>query len=417
VGDGELGDVLTSVDLIAAVGDTSLIVNGLTYAREHLWVSGRLGFDQRRLFKVDLDGNLVEAIPIGGLSSLGWRSIASDGDHIFGVDTYSIAVLSIDTGQIVDNVVTGSISADGLAYDPDNGHFYLGSGNGSIKVLDRDGDEVRLVVTPYEIDGLAWDDRSPGGPFLWAWVELDEDTVGPRCEAVQLDPFTGLATGVVFRGEDLGALPSVPEAAVITRDAIPGKLTLLALQEDDAYPGDEAFVVGYDLDVVLPPSWIELTGATVGSVQPEGTSTLQIAIHGAMADTTTAAVLKIASNDLDQPLVEVPVTVAMLRRLIPTAVAGGAVPGLLVLEQNYPNPFNPITRIAFALREPAEVALEIVDLRGRRVMTSRQEYPAGRHEFVWHGTDQAGRAVSSGVYLYTVRAGDATSTRKMLMTR
>jgi hypothetical protein len=36
---------------------------------------------------------------------------------------------------------------------------------------------------------------------------------------------------------------------------------------------------------------------------------------------------------------------------------------------------------------------------------------------VWHGTDQAGRPVSSGVYLYTVRAGDAASTRKMLMTR
>jgi flagellar hook assembly protein FlgD len=88
-----------------------------------------------------------------------------------------------------------------------------------------------------------------------------------------------------------------------------------------------------------------------------------------------------------------------------------------VLEQNYPNPFNPITRIAFEVRAPAEVALEIVDLRGRRVVSSRQDYPAGRHEFVWNGTDQAGRPVSSGVYLYTVRAGDVESTRKMLMTR
>ena len=70
------------------------------------------------------------------------------------------------------------------------------------------------------------------------------------------------------------------------------------------------------------------------------------------------------------------------------------------------------------LREPAEVTLEIVDVRGRRVLSMARTFGgAGRHEFVWNGTDQGGAPVGSGVYVYRLSVGDATATRKMLMTR
>jgi len=418
LGDGELGDVLLSLDVAAADGDPAVVVGGLTFARDHLWLSVRFGFEDRRLLQLDLAGNLVASYPIGGIASFPWRSIASDGDFIYGTDTYTITVWSIDEAQVVDNIFGGN-SADALALDPDNGHFYLGSGNGSIRVLDREGDEVRLVVTPYDIAGLAWDDRSPGGPFLWAWVDLGPDAAGSRCQAIRLDPVTGLATGVSFTGQDQGALADVPAAAAITRDAVAGKLTFLGLQADDDDPGNEAAIVGYDLDVALPPAWIDLVGATGDTVAPGLADTLLVEIHGTMADTTTAAVIRISSNDLSQPLVEIPVGVAMLEALSSVGVAAGeAAPGALARARNYPNPFNPVTTIAFEARAAGEVTLEIYDLRGRRVtsMSQRVAQP-GRHEFVWHGMDAGGRPVASGAYLYTLRADEAALTGRMLLAR
>ena len=417
-GDGELGDVLASIDVAAAIDTNAVSFNSMTFARDHLWVAGRILPDEPRLFKIDLDGTLVDSYPVGTLNNLGWRSIASDGDFIYGTDTYSIAVWSIDSTAVADNVFTGSIGGTSLAYDPDNEHFYLGSGTGAIKVIDREGDEVRLVVTPFDIEGLAWDDHSPGGPFLWAWTDAESEA-GSRAEAVQLDPVSGVPTGVRFRGTDQGAQPNVPEAATITRDVVPGTLTFLGLQESDDYQNYEAFVVAYDLDVALPPAWIDLRGPTVSSVDPEGSDTLMVAIHGTMADTTTSAVLRIESNDLSQPLVEIPVTTIM-RAASPVSAADdpGATPELFVLRQNYPNPFGPSTRIQVELREAAEVSLEIFDVQGRRVaVMERAQRGPGQHAFVWDGADSSGRSVASGVYLYTLTVGEASETRKMLLMR
>lgn len=414
-GAGELGDLLGTIDVVAA-GDPDFSANGLTVARGDLWVTGTIGFNQVRLYRIDRDGQLVAEYALGGLNSVPWRSIASDGDFLYGTDTYFISVWSIDEQQVVGYIDTGSISQQAMAYDPNNQHFYLGGGTGAIEVIDRQGDTVRLVVTPYSIAGLAWDDVSPGGPFLWAWVDRGDDEV-ERCEAVQLDPVTGLATGVSFRGQDQGTAIEAPRAVAITRDFTTDKLALLGLQGSYDGQDDAAFVAAYDLDVNLPPAWIDLSGPTLGTIASLAADTLTVAIHGAMADTTTAAVIKIGSNDLAQPLVEVPVTVAMLERLIPLAAAG--VPAsLLVVQQNHPNPFNPSTTIAFELREAAEVTLEIIDARGRRVSTQTRAFgQAGRHSFVWEGTDQAGRRVASGVYLYTLSAGDVEATRKMLLTK
>ena len=414
-GSGELGDVLASIDLTDAVGSTDTTFSGMTFARGHIWATGRSGPDESRLYKIDPSGVLVDSYPIGGLSPFPWSTIASDGDFIYGNDTYTIAVWSIDSTKVVDNILTNSISPSGLTIDPDNEHLYLASGNGAIEVFDRDGDEVRLVVTPYDLEGIAWDDFSPGGPFLWVWVET-EGGAASCCEAIQLDPVTGLATGVRFFGEDQGTSPNVPEAATLTRDLVPGTLTLLGLQES-ADMGYAATTVAYDLDVALAPSWIDLTGATVGSVGPQGTDTLMVAIHGAMADTTTATVLRISSNDLNQPLFAVPVTITM-NAAQPVAVEdGGAPTHAFVLEPNYPNPFTSQTHIRFALHEAAEVTLEIFDVRGRRIARIQQAFDPGQHEYVWNGTTTRGQPAASGVYLYTLSVGDVVATRKLMLLR
>lgn len=79
-----------------------------------------------------------------------------------------------------------------------------------------------------------------------------------------------------------------------------------------------------------------------------------------------------------------------------------------------PNPFNPATRLSFALPRTLPVVLAVHDAAGRRVRTliAGQTYPAGRHEVVWDGRDDGGRAAGTGVYLFRLDAGGETVVRK-----
>ena len=92
------------------------------------------------------------------------------------------------------------------------------------------------------------------------------------------------------------------------------------------------------------------------------------------------------------------------------------IPKALALFQNHPNPFNPTTTITFALPRDMDIELSVFDVAGRRVATLRSgREPAGIHAVVWDGRSALGETVSSGVYIYRLRAGEAVLTRKMIL--
>ena len=87
-----------------------------------------------------------------------------------------------------------------------------------------------------------------------------------------------------------------------------------------------------------------------------------------------------------------------------------------ILNANYPNPFNPTTTISYDLAKQAQVTLGIYDLLGKQIKTLvNQSEDAGKRIAVWDGTDNLGRQVSAGVYLYQIQAGEFSQTRKMLL--
>ena len=103
-----------------------------------------------------------------------------------------------------------------------------------------------------------------------------------------------------------------------------------------------------------------------------------------------------------------------------TAVGQGpASPVAFALAQNSPNPFNTWTTIGFSLPAPAACRLAILDLQGRRVrdLLAREELPPGRHRVAWDGTDDSGGELASGVYLYRLRAGGETRTRRLVLAK
>jgi len=96
-----------------------------------------------------------------------------------------------------------------------------------------------------------------------------------------------------------------------------------------------------------------------------------------------------------------------------------ALPEAMALDQNYPNPFNPATVISYAVPlggADRRISIKVYDIRGAlvRVLVDGIKQP-GSHTVYWDGTDKTGRRVSSGIYLYRLRAGDTVFTRKMVV--
>ena len=97
------------------------------------------------------------------------------------------------------------------------------------------------------------------------------------------------------------------------------------------------------------------------------------------------------------------------------------VPEETALLHNYPNPFNPETWIPYQLAKPADVTIRIYAASGALVRTlALGHQAAGIYQYrsratYWDGKNEVGESVASGIYFYTLTAGDFTATRKMLI--
>ena len=87
-----------------------------------------------------------------------------------------------------------------------------------------------------------------------------------------------------------------------------------------------------------------------------------------------------------------------------------------VLEQNFPNPFNPSTTLRYELPEDGLVNVTIYDMMGRQVSTLLSSHQtAGYKSVIWDATNDYGKPVSAGIYLYQIQAGEFVQTKKMVL--
>ncbi len=95
-----------------------------------------------------------------------------------------------------------------------------------------------------------------------------------------------------------------------------------------------------------------------------------------------------------------------------------SIPEKFQIYQNYPNPFNAATVFRFDLPQDTHVSLEIYDVLGRRVITLINENKKpGCYEFRWNGQNSLRQDLSSGIYFYSLRAGDFRQIRKLLLVK
>ena len=146
---------------------------------------------------------------------------------------------------------------------------------------------------------------------------------------------------------------------------------------------------------------------------------------------TTAAAPAVAAGRVDVATIETWIALAHLeddgsiafRQAIANleVLLASMIPSETALLANYPNPFNPETWIPYQLAVPAEVALTIYDMTGstvRRLEVGHQAvgmYQSRGRAVYWDGRNGSGESVASGLYFYTLKAGEFTATRKMLI--
>lgn len=93
-------------------------------------------------------------------------------------------------------------------------------------------------------------------------------------------------------------------------------------------------------------------------------------------------------------------------------------PSFFKLSQNYPNPFNSATTIHFSLPAAAHVDLRVYNVAGQRVATlASGVHDAGSHQLRWHGRDDKGGDMGTGVYFCRLAAGERVQTQRMLLLR
>lgn len=100
-----------------------------------------------------------------------------------------------------------------------------------------------------------------------------------------------------------------------------------------------------------------------------------------------------------------------------TPVNDNTVPEIITaLAGNYPNPFNPETTISYSVKDAGNVVIDIYNLKGQKIKTLvNEKKTAGAHSVIWNGLDENEQSVASGVYVYRMKAGDYSSTRKMML--
>jgi len=395
----DFGDEVFRFDVETPTSDTRIL--GIEYDGTHFWFTGANDLVTRRLYKFDHDGNLVESYDQGTTSAWGWRDLAWDGQYLYASDENELAKIDPVSGQKIGELPMPTAfnpPLRALAYDPAADHFWAANWASPLIEFDRSGNVINSFANNFSIYGLAWDDASDGGPFLWAFSQEG----APATLISQFNPATGQYTGVSFYAVDTSGADALAGGICFTAEWDPSLGILACVIQDSP-----DMAAGYEATAIS--QWLTVDPMS-GLLAPSQNTDLSIVVDfrgdDIVSDSTYEASIMVLSNTPDIP--EIPVTINAVTRIDDEVTN---LPREVALYQNYPNPFNATTRFKFALPEQSDVTIEVYDILGRKTATVAEGlFPAGYHSVNWN----AGK-FASGVYYYRLTAGDRTIAKKMIL--
>ncbi|MGB0788717.1 MAG: hypothetical protein ACPGQR_04195, partial [Marinirhabdus sp.] len=232
-----LFDIEINIDIGAIIGANGLA--GIIYIEStgEYWVSE---WATDVIHVLDNTANFVGSFTIPGVS--GTRSMTTDGTSVYH-GTAGLNIFEVDPAtRTLSNTITITTNSDAEArmcsydetLDGGSGGFWIGDFGSDIASVDMSGNELSVIPSATHgtvIYGGAIDNLSTGGPFLW--ISDQSGTAPSRHFIRQLDPATGVPTGVVYDytadGAAVGSTEVLAGGLFITQSAItPSDASLLA---------------------------------------------------------------------------------------------------------------------------------------------------------------------------------------------
>ena len=271
VGFSELGDLKFMWGVENETGDFQIVgceCNGVNF----FMTSGNSGNTPNKVYIFDFDGNYVDSFDQPGTTDWGWIDLAWDGQYFYGGtdSSFKIDVFTED-GTVVSQITAPVKWPSGLAYDPVTDHLWVTDrwNDNKLYEIDMQGNVIKTCPNTKIIYGLAWDDATPGGPFLWCSVFVDPE---PQCTFHQFDPTTGTYTGVSFVPQSPGGVSNKACGLGFTKAWDTSAGILFGIQQcDTPVPGDQlgAYFIS---DITPPVPDLDCTGSlNWNNVEPSAT--------------------------------------------------------------------------------------------------------------------------------------------------
>ena len=369
----------------------------------------------------------------GGINSVNFNPDGSMLASISGIgSTNPVRLWDVSTGEYKVPLTAGA--GDRVIFSPD-GRTLVGDEKKTVVLWDvATGEQKSIIESPDYLWDLAY---SPDGGTLAGALQSENgmvilwDTLTGQQEAT-FKGHTDRATGVAFSPDGGSFVSSSYDGTVMLWDV--ASLTDLGIDSPQVAGDANGDGVVNILDLVLVSSRFGESGETEVDVNADGVVNIQDLVLVAAAIGGDAAAPSIDPESLELlNAADVAQWLEQARELGRIDVPSQR--GIAVLEQllsvltpketallpNYPNPFNPETWIPYHLAEPTEVTLSIYAADGRLVRTlalghqSAGIYESKSRAAYWDGRNAVGERVASGVYFYTLTAGEFAATGKMLI--
>ena len=373
------------------------------------------------------------------------------------------------TGNLTNTLTGHTAPVRSVAYSPDGSTLASGSGDGTVLLWRHTPTTAPLTFNPSTVADQTFEVGTPvnvtlpiatGGtpPYTYtlspipAGLQFDTATQtlsGTPTAASPETPVTYTATDTASASASLTFTITVEVNLDVNGDGEVDVLDLVWVaisygMRGDALPADVnadgvvnvqdliAVAEGIDAGAALPAKIAEevLFAAEAAAAELERVAGApgmrfntprQMATSGINAYGNVAAALAdartLVSGDVRKPGKWLPLLEGLLHLLAEMQ----EIPDTTALLPNYPNPFNPETWIPYHLSKDVMVTLTIYDASGsavRELLLGHQAagvYESRGRAAYWDGKNQIGEKVASGLYFYTLTAGDFTATRKLLI--
>ena len=253
-----------------------------------------------------------------------------------------------------------------------------------------------------------------------AWYRARPDALGYQAEAWVMSGYqdgTGYDDGVAAASA-LGT-PGYPQVSLVGDVNGDGTVNILDLVFVASRFGEaDAMAADLNGDGEINIQDLVMVANRLGGVAAAPSAQALHASH--MQQWVTLAKQAVAEGALETSVAAQPYSyergIQVLEQLLATLV-----PQSTALLANYPNPFNPETWIPYRLAKQSVVQLRIYDTQGRLVRhldighQAAGVYQTRSRAAYWDGRNEMGEAVASGLYFYTLTAGDFSATRRMLI--